>query len=225
MQLPPPATIPSSDSLDDSARWEYLNAHLSNVEGATERWYAGWTSTFAALAIAQYGFAAAAPNAGLREISLVGAINSTLGLGAMLIAPNTLDGSREKLEQFDATTPLGAFERRRRAEYLLHATEAEERYWHGPVPFILALVASGAGALVLIEGYDQVVGGLATLGGGIAVTALQMLTRPSSAGTAWRHYVHKYHPSPGTQVPPYDQIDMYMSFAVSPNGVAMQLTF
>ena len=137
------------------------------------------------------------------------------------MAPNTL-GAFERLHQFDASSPLGAYERRRRAEYLLQATAAEERFYHSPVPLILAAITSGIGALVLIRTYDQVVGGWATLGSGVAVTALQMLTRPFSAGDAWRRYVDKYHPSPPSQTPP-DQL--HLSFSVTPTGAALNGTF
>jgi len=96
------------DVIDDNARYAWLDAELTEIEGPTERWYTGWTSAFAWVALGQYSFAATAPNTGLREVSIVGAINSTLGLGAMLIAPNTLDGSLERLHAFDASSPRRA---------------------------------------------------------------------------------------------------------------------
>jgi hypothetical protein len=213
---------PTAEAMDDNARYAWLDAELIQIEASTERWYTGWTATFGWVALGQYSFAAAAPNSGLREVSLVGAINSTLGLGAMLIAPNTLNGTLERLHQFDASSPLGAWERRRRAEYLLHATAAEESFYHSPIPLVLAAITSGAGAFILIRSYDQVVGGWATLGAGVGVTLLQMLTRPFSAGNAWARYKDKYNPSPGSQVPP-DQI--HLSFAVTPTGAAVTGTF
>jgi hypothetical protein len=210
------------NAIDDNARYAWLDAELTQIEGPTERWYTGWTSAFAWVALGQYSFAATAPNTGLREVSIVGAINSTLGLGAMLIAPNTLSGSLERLHNFDASSPLGAWERRRRAEYLLHATAAEEHFYHSPVPLVLAAITSGAGAFILIRAYDQVVGGWATLGSGVAVTLLQMLTRPFSASDAWDRYKDRYNPSPGSQVPP-DQI--HLSFSATPMGAAVNGTF
>jgi hypothetical protein len=218
----PAPDLSSAGVVDDNARYAWLDHELAHIEGATERWYTGWTASFGVLAIGQYSMSIAAPNSGIREISLAGAINSTLGLGAVLIAPNTLDGTREKLENFDASTPLGAYERRRRAEYLLHATAAEESFYHSPIPLLLAALSSGAACVILIEGYDQVVGGFATLGAGLAVTAVEMLTRPSSATDAWKRYSTQAHPSPGSQVSP-DQINV--SFAVTPMGVAMHGTF
>jgi hypothetical protein len=219
---PAAPTADSASAMDDNARYAWLDAELSRIEGPTERWYTGWTATFAWVAIGQYSFAAAAPNTGLREVSLVGAINSTLGLGAMLIAPNTLSGSLARLHGFDATSPLGAYERRRRAEYLLHATAAEEHFYHSPIPLVLAAISSGAGAFILIRAYDQVVGGWATLGSGVAVTLLQMITRPFSASDAWDRYSKAYSPAPGSQVPP-DQI--HLSFGVTPMGAAVNGTF
>jgi hypothetical protein len=209
------------EPIDDNARYAWLDRELTPIAESTERWYTGWTATFAWLTLGQFGSAATAPNTGLREVSIVGAINSALGLGAMLMAPNTLSAF-ERLHQFDASSPLGAWERRRRAEYLLHAAAAEEDFYHSPVPLVLAAITSGIGALILIRTYDQVVGGWATLGSGVAVTGLQMLTRPSSAGDAWRRYVDKYHPSPGSQMPP-DQL--HLSFSVTPMGAAMSGTF
>ena len=132
-------------------------------------------------------------------------------------------GTLARLHSFDASTPLGAYERRRRAEYLLHATAAEEHFYHSPIPLVLAAISSGAGAFILIRGYDQVVGGWATLGSGVAVTLLQMLTRPFSASDAWERYTDKaYTRRPGSQVPP-DQIDL--SFGVTPMGAAVNGTF
>jgi hypothetical protein len=217
-------SAPAADfPIDDNARYAWLDSELTKIEGSTERWYTGWTAAFAWVALGQYSFAATAPNDGLREISIVGGINATLGLGAMLIAPNTLGGGAlEKLHNFDASTPLGQYERRRRAEYLLHATAAEESFYHSPVPLLLAAVSSGAGALILIKAYDQVLGGWATLGSGVAVTLLQMLTRPFSAGNAWDRYVNRYNPAPNTQVSP-DQI--HLSFGVTPMGAAVNGTF
>jgi hypothetical protein len=212
-----------SESLDDGARYAWLDNELGKVEAPTERWYTGWTATFAWLAVGQYSFAGPSPNAGLREFSLVGAVNSTLGLFAMLAAPNTLGGdAREKLQKFDASTPLGAFERRRRAEYLLNATAAEERFYHSPIPLLLATASSAAGGAILIYGYHQIPAGWGTFGAGVGLTLLQMLTRPFSAGDAWDRYVNRYHPSPNIQVPP-DQI--HLSFAVTPMGAAMNGTF
>ncbi|HTB76734.1 MAG TPA: hypothetical protein VK762_25985 [Polyangiaceae bacterium] len=211
-----------AEAMDDNARYAWLDAELTQISASTERWYTGWTATFAWVAVGQYSFAATAPNSGLREVSIVGALNSTLGLGAMLIAPNTLNGTLERLHQFDASSPLGAWERRRRAEYLLHATAAEESFYHSPIPLVLAAISSGVGAFVLIRSYDQVVGGWATLGSGVGVTLLQMITRPFSAGNAWERYKNKYNPSPGSQVPP-DQI--HLSFGVTPTGAAVSGTF
>jgi len=215
------ASRAAPEPIDDNARYAWLDRELTPIAESTERWYTGWTATFAWVTLGQFSFAAAAPNTGLREVSIVGALNSALGLGAMLIAPNTLS-ALERLHQFDASSPLGAWERRRRAEYLLHATAAEESFYHSPVPLVLATITSAIGALVLIRTYDQVVGGWATLGSGVAVTALQMLTRPFSAGDAWRRYVDKYDPSPGSQVPP-DQI--HLSFSATPMGAAVNGTF
>jgi len=218
-----PHAAVQTDSLDDNARYAWLDKELGNVEGPTERWYTGWTATFAWLSLGQYTFAAPAPNAGLREFSLVGAVNSTLGLLAMLGAPNTLGGdAREHLQKFDASTPLGAFERRRRAEYLLHATAAEESFYHSPVPLILATATSAAGGAILIYGYHQIPAGWGTFGAGVGLTLIQMLSRPFSAGDAWDRYVNRTHPSPNIQVPP-DQI--HLSFAVTPMGAAMNGTF
>jgi hypothetical protein len=218
-----PATHPATvEPIDENARYAWLDAELTKIEASTERWYTGWTAAFAWVALGQYSFAAAAPNSGLREVSIVGAINSTLGLGAMLIAPNTLGGTLERLHEFDASSPLGAYERRRRAEYLLHATAAEEHFYHSPIPLVLAAITSGIGAYILIHNYDQVVGGWATLGSGVGVTLLQMLTRPFSADDAWERYNTKYDPQPGSQVPP-DQL--HLSFAVTPMGAAVNGTF
>ncbi len=217
-----PGAHATPEPIDDNARYAWLDAELTQIEASTERWYTGWTATFAWVALGQYSFAAAAPNTGLREVSIVGAINSTLGLGAMLIAPNTLAGTLERLHSFDASSPLGAWERRRRAEYLLHATAAEEHFYHSPIPLVLATITSAVGAFILIRKYDQVVGGWATLGSGVAVTLLQMFTRPFSATHAWERYKDKYDPSPGAQVPP-DQLNL--SFVVTPMGAGVHGTF
>ena len=53
-----PAAEPTSatteiTSLDDNARYAWLDAELTNVEVSTERWYTGWTATFAWLALGQ----------------------------------------------------------------------------------------------------------------------------------------------------------------------------
>ena len=222
-QAASPSQAAQSGAIDDNSRYAWLDAELAHIEGPTERWYTGWTATFAWLALGQFALAGPAPNAGLREDSIVGAVNSTLGLFAMLAAPNTLSGdARGHLKAFDASTPLGAYERRRRAEYLLHATAAEEHFYHSPIPLILATITSGAGAFILIHEYDQVVAGVGTFGAGVGLTLLQMLTRPSSAGDAWERYVDAYHPTPGSQVPP-DQI--HLSFAVTPMGAAVNGTF
>ncbi|HEX3770438.1 MAG TPA: hypothetical protein VHV30_06225 [Polyangiaceae bacterium] len=212
-----------ADSLDDSAKFAWLDAELKKINGPTERWNTGWTATFGWLALGQWAFVGPSPNAGLREMSVVGATNATLGLIAMIAAPNTLGGDAlAHVEQFDASTPLGAYERRRRAEYLLHATAAEEGFFHGPIPLILAGASSAAGGAILIYGYHQVAAGWAQFGAGVGLTLLQMLTRPSSATDAWERYKNKYHPAPNPQVPP-DQIQMYFGF--SPMGAAMTGTF
>ncbi|HEX4448168.1 MAG TPA: hypothetical protein VH044_15575 [Polyangiaceae bacterium] len=208
----------------EAERYAYLNAELKHVEASTERWFAGWTCGFAALALGQYSLAASAPNDGLRAFSIVGAINTTLAFGAMVIAPNTLVSSREKLDNFDATMPQGMYERRRRAEYYLHATTAEEKYWHGPIPIVLAAITSGIGGAILMTSYKDTAGGIATIASGIAVTGLQMLTRPSAAQAAWKRYSNRYHPTPNSQTPP-DQVDLFLSFAVTPTSASMTLSF
>jgi hypothetical protein len=208
----------------EAERYAYLNAELKHVEASTERWFAGWTCGFAALALGQYSLAASAPNDGLRAFSIVGAINTTLAFGAMVIAPNTLVSSREKLDTFDATMPQGMYERRRRAEYYLHATTAEEKYWHGPIPIVLAAITSGIGGAILIASYHDTLGGIATMASGVAVTGLQMLTRPSAAQAAWKRYSNRYHPTRNSEVPP-DEVDLFLSFAVTPTGGSMTLSF
>jgi hypothetical protein len=212
-----------ADAFDDNGRFAWLDAELKKINGPTERWNTGWTATFGWLAIGQWAFVGPSPNAGLREMSVVGATNATLGLLAMVTAPNTLGGDAlAHVEHFDATTPLGAYERRRRAEYLVQATAAEEGFFHGPIPLVLAGASSAAGGAILIYGYHQIAAGWAQFGAGVGLTLFQMLTRPSSATDAWARYKSKYHPTPNPQVPP-DQIQLYMG--LTPTGAALSGTF
>jgi hypothetical protein len=217
-----PSSHTKADPLSDSARFAWLDSELKKINGPTERWNTGWTATFGWLALGQWAFVGPSPNAGLREMSVVGASNATLGLIAMIAAPNTLGGDAlMHVEHFDASTPLGAAERRRRAEYLLQATAAEEAFYHGPIPLLLAGATSAAGGAILIYGYHQIAAGWGQFGAGIALTLFQMLTRPSSASDAWKRYTNKYHPTTNPQVPP-DQLQLYMG--LTPNGAALSGT-
>lgn len=171
----------------------------------------------------QAALAASAPNRGLRVDAIVGGINSALGLFAILTAPHTMLGARDRLRRFDASTALGAYERRRRAEYILHATAAEEHFYGSWIPLAIAVIPSSIGAYVLIHDYDQKLAGWATLGAGVGVTLLQILTRPSIATHAWRRYVDEFHPEHNTQIPPSDLLDL--SLVVTPMGVAATGTF
>jgi hypothetical protein len=212
---PSPAPAPPSS---DEQRYAWLDAELARAEGPTERWYTGWTATYGWLTLGQAALAASAPNAGLRVDAIVGGINSALGLLAMLAAPHTMLGARDRLRRFDASTALGAYERRRRAEYVLHVTAAEERFYGSWIPLAVAVIPSSIGAYVLIHDYHQELAGWATLGAGVGVTLVQVLTRPSIATRAWKRYVDEFHPEPNGQIPPTDMLDL--SFAVTPMGVA-----
>jgi hypothetical protein len=222
--IPAGPRTPEQQELD---RYNYLSAELARVTKSTESWYAGWTTAFGLVAIGQYTTAAAAPNTGMREFALVNAVNATLGFGAMLIAPNTLSGARERLEVSDTAMPQGIYERRRRAEYYLRATKAEEAYWHSPVPLVLVAITSGIGGAVLWGSYDNLVAGIATLGSGVALGVIQMLTRPSAATQAWKRYSNRYNPTTPTIVAP-DQVDMFLSritIAPGPMGGSLSYTF
>lgn len=221
---PPASGVPATGSpvIDDNARYAWIDAQLAQIEGPTERWFTGWTWTFAWLAAGQAGLAAAAPKPGQVADSAVGAVTSALGLGTMLIAPNTLLGAREQLAKFDATMPQGQYERRRRAEYVLQAVSAEERFQHSWVPHVLHTLANAGGWAVLFFGYKEYLAAWATLGAGFVVGEIQIFTRPWSATNAWEQYVKDYHPIPASQVPP-DQI--HLSFSVTPFGAAAQGTF
>ncbi|MGH7270487.1 MAG: hypothetical protein ACREJ3_08650 [Polyangiaceae bacterium] len=211
-----------ASAFDDAARYAWLDAEIKPIEASTEKWFGVWTWGYAWVATSQVALAIPAPNDGLRELSLVGASTSFLGFLSMLTLPNTMSGASDTLAKYDASTPFGQYERRRKAEYILQATASEESYEHSVVPFILASVVNGAAAYILVQGYDQVLGGWALFGAGEVATLLQMFTRPFAATHAWDQYKKGYHPAPASEVPP-DQI--HLSFDVSPFGVGAHGTF
>jgi hypothetical protein len=228
---PPPPTAGATDSastIDDDARFEWLAAEIAEIEKPTERWFTGWTWGFAWLTASQISLAAAAPTSGLRADSGVGAVVAGLGLAATISQPNSMLNAQETLRKYDASTPLGRYERRRRAEYILQSTASEERFEHSFIPFVLATVVNGAATYILVHDYGQDLAGWLSCAAGEVVTLIQIFSRPYSATRAWERYTKGYHPFPPSQVPP-DQIELpdklHLSFVVSPGGAGARITF
>jgi hypothetical protein len=217
-----------SNSMDDDARYAWLSAEIAHIEGPTERWQTGWTWGFAWLAAGEWSLAAAAPKQSLQEDSGVGAVVGTLAFAAMLIQPNTMADAQATLAQYDASTPIGKYERRRHAEYLIKATASEEAYWHSLIPLTLNSAVNIAANSILIAGYHQTLAGALSMGAGEIVTLIQIFSRPYSATHAWERYKKEYHPFAPSEVPP-DQDDLmdklHISLAVSPGGIGAVGTF
>jgi hypothetical protein len=210
---------------EDEVRYAWLDAELARIEVPTERWFTDWALAYATLTLADEQLAVITKDPAQRTAAIVGGAGSVLGLLGVALQPNTLAGARERLAAFDATTPLGKYERRRRAEYVLHAVAAEERYWRSPTPHLLALLVSGGSTAVLIAGYHQTTYGLLNLGFGMAIAELQIWTRPTLATQAWHRYANTYHPGQPSEIGP-DQVDQFsMSVSLSLFGVGLRGSF
>jgi hypothetical protein len=217
-----------ASTIDDNARYAWLSAELTKIEGPTERWHTGWLWGFTWLTASQLALGASAPTIGLREDSYVGAAVGALGLVSVLIQPNTMDGALDTLKSYDGSSPLGRYERLRRAEYYLRSTAQEERFEHSVIPFALATVVNCAAAYLLVHTYGQDLAGYASLAAGEVVTLVQIFSRPYSATHAWERYQKSYHPFPPSEVPP-DQIELpdqlHLSFVIGPAGLGARATF
>jgi hypothetical protein len=216
------STSGSPNPMDDDSRYAWLSAEIKQIEGPTERWQTGFTWGFAWLAAGEWSLAAASPKKDLMQDSMVGAVIGTLALGNMLIQPNTMAGAQESLDQYDGSTAIGKYERRRHAEFLIEATASEEAFWHSLIPFTLNTVVNVAANSYLIWGLNQKLAGALSMGAGEIVTLIQIFSRPHSATHAWERYTKTYHPFPPSEIPP-DQIDLiqklHISFGVSPGGL------
>jgi hypothetical protein len=211
-------------SIDDE-RYAWLDKHLAAVETPTERWYKGWTWGFIWLAAGNASLGVVAPTEPQRQFAFTTSVESVLGLTSTLIQPHTMGGAREMLREYDASSAIGQYERRRRAEYVLYATASEENYWHSPVPHLLGVVAAAGGAGVLMGIYHQTAFGLLEAGATLGAVELQIWTRPTSATKAWREYEKWTGEGKPAEVGP-DAIDLFsVSFAVTPGGVAAVGTF
>jgi hypothetical protein len=215
----------SLDTLSDSARYARLDADLARIEVPTERWFTGWAWTFAWATVGNAGFAAATPTYQQRVLAVVTGTTSALALGAMAVQPNTLIGERDRMAKMDASTPLGQYERRKHAEYVLHGVAAEEAYWRSPIPHILGIAVAGASAAVLIEGYKLTAFGILQGSLGFALAELQIWTRPTLATAAWHRYAHDVSAQKPSEQGP-DQLDMFsVSLVAAPTGMGLKGTF
>jgi hypothetical protein len=216
----PPAPL----SVDDE-RYEWLDRRLAAVETTTERWHKGWTWGFIWLAAGNASLGVVAPTEPQRQFALTTSVESVLGLTSTLIQPYTMGGAREMLREYDASTTLGQYERRRRAEYVLYATASEENYWHSPIPHLLGVVAAAGGAGVLMGVYHQTAFGLLEAGATLGAVELQIWTRPTSATKAWRDYQKWTGEGKPAEVGP-DAIDLFsVSLSLGPGSVAAVGTF
>jgi len=222
---PPVAQAAPGDTLSDAARFARLDADLAEVEGPTERWFTGWEWTYAWATAGNAAFALTTPSADQRTLAIVSGTTSALALAAMAIQPNTLLGERERLAAMDGSTPLGRYERRRRAEYVLHAVASEEHFWRSPIPHVLGIAAAGADAAILIGGFHLTGLGIVQAGLAITLVEFQIWSRPQTATEKWRRYVDDSHPVPPAQQGP-DQNDFFsVSVSAGPGGVGMHGTF
>jgi hypothetical protein len=185
----------------------------------------GWTWGLAWIAAGTASLATVAPTDGQRELAITSSVTGVLGLSATLVQPNTMAGIRGRLDQIDATSTLGRDERRRRAEYALYATAAEEAYWHSWVPHLLGVLVNGGAAAVLIVGFHQTDFGVLQLGLGTFVAECQIWSRPLLASRAWKAYVDAVDAGRPAEVPP-DAIDLFsVSLAPTPGGLSVVGSF
>jgi hypothetical protein len=182
------ARYADASGADDDARYEWLLIQLSRGQAPTRNWWTIWVATYGALAAGQGAAAWLVEDEGLRVDAAVGAIESALGLVAVLLAPRTAAWAAPSLRAMDAGTPEAKRKRRMRAEELLRESASEQTFATSWLPHVAAAATNLAGSFVLIHYYDRQLSGWLNLAGGTAIAELQIWTHPTGSIDAWNCY-------------------------------------
>jgi len=178
---------------------------LARDTAATRLWYFGWTGTYALVAGANVALTFAASDPGLRAVGRVGAIKAGLGLLATaVLVPPALGPLPCEPDTAESAVARAACEAR--IETRLAASADFERFGRSIWPHVATATVNVAGGLYLWLHDDRLGSALISAVTGIAVSELQIVTRPTIARDA--------RPPPTLGIAP-TQGGAIMSFAVA----------
>ncbi len=179
---------------DESARARLarVEAALYEDASASQLWYFGWSGLYAATAGAQLTVALVATDPGLRADARVGTVKSGLGfIGTMALPPPAIFFS--PCTASEKATPAALSACLARQEARLDDAAKAERFARSILPTIASVAVNVGAGLYLWLHDDRLASAIVSTVVGIAVSQLQIATRPTIA----RDFRIGFAPHPG----------------------------
>ncbi len=202
---------------------DYLQQSLDDGTGPTELWWYGWVGFYSGATLLMTTLALTTDNPAFQVTSGVGAAESLIGLGGMLIFSYPARSAAEKLRGMPENTPEEREKKLHAAESLLRDSSKAEIAGKSWVQHTLGVLVGAAGSLVIWQVYDSRMKragteswqwALVNFAASTAVSELQIYTEPSEAIADERSYLTRF-PAP----PP--SLDASFLLLPAPDGAGL----
>jgi len=183
------------------ARVEFLEQSLEEERPSAQLWYYGWLGAYGAVFAANCYAANRDPNRVVRITNGVSAVQTAVGIGAMLASPLPSAYASGRLQEMPTGTPEELEKKRIAAEGYLKDTAESEEFGRSWISHAANLVIAGGGALMIRYNYAQRINhakgspvgeAWGNFLSSVLVGEIQIFTQPTISSTRWNEYHGKY---------------------------------
>jgi hypothetical protein len=189
------AAIPDAAA---SERIDFIQKRLDEGKSAAQLWWWGWLGGYAAITGGQMAIYAATPadtdeNKTFRDILLVGAASSLLGVIGQIITPMTPASAGDDLRVLPGGNPAERAEKLKRAENFLKESAEREEFGHSWLAHGACVVVNLGAGLIIWQGLNHSFSdGLINFGAGMLISEIQIFTQPMQAVRDQAEYRRRY---------------------------------
>ena len=179
-------------------RTDYIQKRFDEGQGAAKTWWWGWLWGYTGITVAQMGLYYAIPNDSednktTRDILLVGAASSLLGVIGQIITPMTPAYAGDELRALPDGTPQQRLEKLRRGESLLKESAEREEFGRSWIAHSACVVVNLGAGLIIWQGmHHSFTDGLVNFGAGMLISEIQIFTQPMQAVHDLAEYKRRY---------------------------------
>lgn len=179
-------------------RIDYLQKRFDEGQGSAKIWWWGWLWGYAGMTAAQMGIYFAVPadseeNQTTRDILLVGAASSFLGVIGQIITPMTPAYAGDELRALPEGTAPQRAEKLRRGEALLKESAEREEFGRSWIAHGACVVVNLGAGLIIWQGmHHSFTDGLVNFGAGMLISEIQIFTQPMRAVHDLAEYRRRY---------------------------------
>lgn len=193
--------VPLGAQIPDAAvreRIGFLQQRFDEGQGSAKTWWWGWLWGYAGITTAQMAVYFAVPadsedNKTTRDIMLVGAASSFLGVIGQIITPMTPAYAGDELRGLPESTTQQRAAKLRRGEALLKESAEREEFGRSWIAHGACVVVNLGAGLIIWQGmHHSFTDGLVNFGAGMLISEIQIFTQPMRAVHDLAEYRRRY---------------------------------